>query len=102
MTVRLSKRKVSLIAIFLLSIPLSIYSFTKNDEFCPVIDDSRNVDTIAVVNKFNESKISYFVDYQHSYQILVEKSQLDVAYTALSNVGITARSNYQSMCKVVH
>ncbi|MCO4798854.1 MAG: hypothetical protein KC484_06545 [Colwelliaceae bacterium] len=102
MTTKLSKWKVSLIAISLLSIPLFIYSFTMKDEFCPVIDDSRIIDTIAVVNMFNESKISYFVDYQNSYQILVEKSQLDEAYNALSVFDIKTKSNYQSMCKVVH
>lgn len=98
----LSKRKAFLIVICLLSIPFLIYSFTMKDEFCPVIDDSRIVDTIAAVNKFNDSKISYFVDFQNSYQILVKKSQIEMAYVALSEIGINSRSEYQSMCKIVH
>lgn len=102
MGIMLSKWKVSLIAISILSIPFLIYSFTMKNEFCPVIDDSRTVDSIAAVNKFNDSRISYFVDYQNSYQILVEKSQLEEAYIALGDIGIKTRSSYQSMCKVVH
>jgi hypothetical protein len=98
----LSKWKVSLIVICILPISFLIYSFTIKDEFCPVIDDSRIVDTIAAVNKFNDSKIAYFVDFQNSYKILVERSQIEVAYVALSEIGIESRSNYQSMCKVVH
>jgi len=98
----LSKWKISLIIICLIPIPFIIYSFTIKDEFCPVIDDSRIVDTIAAVNKFNDSKVSYFVDFQNSYQILVEKSQIELAYVALSDVGIKTKSNYQSMCKIVH
>ena len=79
-----------------------IYIFTIKNEFCPVIDDSRIIDSIAAVNKFNEAKISYFVDFQHSYQILVEKNQLEVAYIVLGEIGINTRSQYQSQCKVVH
>ena len=71
------------------------------DEFCPVIDDSRIVDSLAAVNKFNDSKISYFIDYQKSYQILVEKSQLNEAYIVLSSIGISTKSKYDSSCKVV-
>ncbi len=97
-----SKWKVLLIVIFVFSMSSVIYSFTIKDEFCPVIDDSRIVDSIAAVNKFNDSKISYFVDFQNSYQILVEKSQLEDAYIALSSIGITTRSKHQSSCKVVH
>jgi len=72
------------------------------DEYCFAIDDYRIVDTIAVINKFNGSNISYFVEYQNSYQILVKKSQIDVAYKALNELGIKTKSNYQSRCKVVH
>lgn len=97
----LSKWKVILTVIFLLVVSSVVYSFTMNDEFCSVIDDSRVVDSIAVVNKFNDSKVSYYVDYQKSYQILVEKSQIDEAYIALISIGISTRSKYDSNCKVV-
>ena len=95
----LSKWKIIII---LFTIVSSVaYSLTIKDEFCPVIDDSRIVDTIAAVNKFNDLKIYYFVDYQKSYQILVEKSQLDEAYIALSIIGITLRSKHDASCKFV-
>jgi hypothetical protein len=97
-----STLKVFLILLCTLPISFLIYSLTLTSEFCPVIDDTRMVDAIAAVNKFNDAKISYFVDFQNSYQILVDKNQIDVAYVALDEIGIITRSNYQSVCKVVH
>lgn len=97
-----STLKICLILLCTLPISFLIYSLTLTSEFCPVIDDTRIVDTVVAVNKFNDTKISYFVDFQNSYQILVDINQIDVAYVALNEIGIKTRSNYQSVCKVVH
>ena len=96
--------KWSRLATIALTISLSffVYSCSKKDEFCPVIDDLRNIDAIQVVNAFDESKITYFVDLHNSYQILVKKGQIDEAYSVLSTIGIKKKSEFQNSCKVVH
>ncbi len=97
-----SKWKVTLSVLLLSLLLLVVYSLSSKEEYCPVIDDLREVDAIKAVNTFNNSKIHYFVDLQHSYQILVVKWQIEEANTALNNIGITVRSRHQSSCKVVH
>ena len=97
-----SKLKVTLSALLLSSLLLVVYSLSSKEEYCPVIDDLRKVDAIKAVNTFSLAKIHYFVDLQHSYQILVVKWQVEEAYAFLNNIGITARSHHQSSCKVVH
>ncbi|REL27659.1 hypothetical protein DXX93_14575 [Thalassotalea euphylliae] len=87
---------------FMLVIIFSVSSCSKKDEFCTVIDDLRKVDTVKVVNTFDDSKIAYFVDLQNSYQILVKKSQVEEAYKVLGTLGIKNRSKLKSTCKVVH
>lgn len=98
----LSKWKVILSALLLSLLLLVVYSLSSKEEYCPVVDDLRKVDAIKAVNTFNHSKIQYFVDLQHSYQILVVKWQVEEAYAALNKIGITTRSHHQSSCKVVH
>ncbi|REL36245.1 hypothetical protein DXX92_13460 [Thalassotalea euphylliae] len=88
--------------IFMLVIIFSVSSCSKKDEFCTVVDDFRKVDTVKVVNTFDESKIAYFVDFQNSYQILVKRSQVEEAYKVLGTIGIKNRSKLQSSCKFVH
>lgn len=97
-----SKWKVTLSVLLLSLLLLVVYSLSSKEEYCPVIDDLREVDAIKAVNTFNNFKIHYFVDLQHSYQILVVKWQIEEANTALNNIGITVRSRHQSSCKVVH
>lgn len=71
------------------------------DRFCPVIDDFRSLDTAKVSSTFDQAKIAYYVDFKHSHQILVEQSQVQDAYRALANIGITAISNSSTTCRVV-
>lgn len=97
-----SKLKVTLSALLLSLFLLVVFSVSSKEDYCPVIDDLRKVDAIKAVNTFNHSKIHYFVDLQHSYQILVVNWQVEEAYAALNNIGITVRSHHQSSCKVVH
>lgn len=72
------------------------------DRFCPVIDDFRAVNTKLVTNKFDQSKIAYYVDFQNSHQVLVEQSQVKDAYRVLDNLGINQRSNLTATCRVIH
>lgn len=97
-----SKWKIILGLIIFTAVLSASYSLIKKDEYCPVIDDLRDVDTIKIVNAFNHSQIHYFVDLQHSYQILAVKWQVEEAYSVLNNLGIKVRSEHQSSCKIVH
>ena len=100
---KLSKqRQLYGVVLFAIVLFMIIYSLLSKDQYCPVIDDLRVVDTITVVNTFNQTKIAYFVDLQNSYTILVKKSQVDAAYTILANLGIKEKSIKPSGCKVVH
>lgn len=100
---RVSSKWKWMLGIALISSVLSaVYLLSLKDEYCPVIDDLSEINAIKAVTAFNRSKIHYFVDLQHSYQILATKWQVEEAYTVLNKIGITARSKHQASCKVVH
>ena len=96
------KATLSPLSIFILLIAFLIISCSKKDEFCPVIDDLREIDAVKVVNTFDDSKIAYFVDLHNGYQILVKKDQVEQAYSVLSSIGIENQSALQTSCKIVH
>lgn len=73
------------------------------DRFCPVIDDFTMVNTGQISQQFDQAKIAYFVDFNSSKQILVQKSQLNDAKVIINNLGIKpVAQRLTANCRVVH
>ncbi len=89
---------IGLLAIFVLSFVQFVSAKT---EYCAVINDFREVDAVKISQAFNNSKIAYFFDFQHSHQILAKKSQIQDAFEVLTSIGIIATNEFQGTCKML-
>jgi hypothetical protein len=91
------------VSLFLLAVSgLVVSQHIYEEEFCPIIDDLREVDTIKVVNTFDHAKVAYFVDLHNSYQILVKASHMERAHETLNNIGIAQQNIPLNQCRAVN